>query len=158
MTTEVTYHRDGYGPGRPAINVKVHWAGAEVWPPELENCYPGGIGPDEYVEVAFDGIASDFWATAEDMAARYRLGSIEQEGRSGGWLVFADFDPQDMTGDERRAWLQGYDRMRAWVRDYIAAVPARVREQALAWAVENMAERTVTLRAWRAFGLTPEAV
>ena len=32
MTTEVAYHSDGYGPARPAVNVKVGVPGPAFWP------------------------------------------------------------------------------------------------------------------------------
>lgn len=99
--TTVTYHREYGGTARPAINVKMHAAGADFWPDAFrglpEGHRGGALTPDAWVEAAYQRVTSDFWQAAEEIADQLGMGEIAQEGRSGGWLVFTDGrDPEDL--------------------------------------------------------------
>ena len=174
--TEVQYHRDGWGPGRPAVDVKDHHAGmdyrialerlvgsaAGADAIEAEDDYPGdGNGR------AYSILQERFWQDAETLAEEYGLGPIEQEGRSGGWLVLTDGrDPQDPetfcadtaeddgahAADATREWLAAYRKLRDWCEAEVASAPARVAALAQSLAIDAAGERTITLRSWLAWG------
>lgn len=102
--TVVSYHRDGlYEKGRPAINVKVHAAGLDFWPDVFRRMDGDPLFQErDFSEIdrAQEIVFGRFWHDAEVMAEELGLGPIEQEGRSGGWLVFTDGrDPQTMDDD-----------------------------------------------------------
>ena len=132
------------GPARPAINVKVHAAGLDFWPPT-----PGNIvdAVDRHVGAAYERVQSDFWQAAQEIATQRGLGEIAQEGRSGGWLVFLDYDPiEDPTDDDkdpevRARWLTGYAAMTEWAEAFIADAPRKVRELAQSLAMDEAGER-----------------
>lgn len=100
--TTVSYHRDGFGPARPAVNVKVYTSHQVMLPPGFERAYDNGTTrlpeADRLINAAWDQLQERFWQDAAGMADSLGLGPIEQEGRSGGWLVLTDGrDPQDPT-------------------------------------------------------------
>lgn len=146
------YHRDGFGPGRPAINVKYHgrlWADTDydrIMRRLAGNPAIGEAESERMAEQAYDQIAAAFWSDAADQAQWLGLGAIEQEGRSGGWLVLTDgrdpadpetfgFSVEGETGDEPwtrqeeqaiRAWLAAYRQMVEWCAERLAAVPGEM--------------------------------
>jgi hypothetical protein len=155
--TEVSYHSDYGAGGRPAINVKLHVPGIDYWPDEIDV-----LGHDvaaDLVERAFNEIAEGFWRDAEQQAETLGLGPIEQQGRSGGWLVFTDGrDPREMETDreftleefrddpsagyysrERGDWLTAYGVMREWCEAQLREAPERVRERARSLAIDEIA-------------------
>jgi hypothetical protein len=80
------------------------------------------IGPSSWEKVA-----RNWWELATEQANELRLGEIEQEGRSGGWLVFSDGrDPLDFGGKARIEWLRAYKAMVKWCEESIAAVPDEI--------------------------------
>ena len=103
---DVQLHADGFGPRRPAVNVKVYGSLRDAWAE-----FQRDEGPDEgftleWIEehVSDDLLDSIFWHTCaaefeylaayatddEDAifpAERYGRVTVEQEGRSGGWAV-----------------------------------------------------------------------
>lgn len=121
--TTVAYHAD-YGRGaRPAINVKVRGfdsatfdrLAASIGEQETENLFEAG----------WERMVEQFWMDAEVMADGLGLGPIESEGRSGGWLVFADGrDPQDFGGKARIDWLRAYRQMVDWCAEQVRSAPA----------------------------------
>lgn len=105
--TEVAYHGDGFRPARPAINVKHYGPFADGAGRDLiekleaefgRQWVEGRGGYDGALAAATEDASRQWWEDAAEAAKGYGLGEIEQEGRSGGWLVFADGrDPQDMA-------------------------------------------------------------
>ncbi len=89
---------------------------------------------------------SDFWQAAEQIATERGLGEIVQEGRSGGWLVFTQYDPiEDPTDDDkdpevRARWLTGYSAMVEWADAWIADAPRKVRNLAQSLAMDEAGE------------------
>ena len=147
-STTVHYHADGYGPARPAINVKCH--SGKDFVIALERL----VGDAAVVlgEIAYERVASDFWRAAQEMAEeKLGLGEITQEGRSGGWLVFTDFDPRTHptevaeSDDEQdrtvEVWLAGYRVMTEWADAYIADAPRKVAALAQSLAMDALGER-----------------
>lgn len=141
MSTEVSYHADGYSAARPAINVKVYGYG-RGWDSELLN----GLDVDQadsYLDAAREDVYSDFWQQAEDRSIALGLGPIIIEGRSGGWLALTDGrDPADMNCANhssyrpsdtcvacvaiRTAWLRRYQKLRDWCESEVREAPRRV--------------------------------
>lgn len=149
---EVQYHSDGFRDSRPAINVKHNvWLDrgeqAETIAKLTAELGERWIGDGSYqsgaLSEAIEDAQRDWWEQAAEAAKGYGLGPIEQEGRSGGWLVFTDGrDPEDMAAgieddehepsesnpdgepcewvDEARTelseWLAGYSKMVAWCK------------------------------------------
>jgi hypothetical protein len=126
----VAYHSDYLRPGRPAINVKVrpfHFDAAYSAAHDALAANPmvGEEGANFLGECAYEALAEEFWRDAAAYAEELGLGAIEQEGRSGGWLVIADTDPRDMDNNaQRSAWLARYRDLRAWCEEQIAGAPA----------------------------------
>lgn len=140
--TTVAYHRDGFGPGRPAINVKYHgrlWADTDydrIMRRLAGNPAIGEAESERMAEQAYEQIAAAFWSDAADQARWLGLGAIEQEGRSGGWLVFSDgYDPDEdydygyddadlaAAAERQQRWLAAYRQMVEWCAEQLAAVP-----------------------------------
>lgn len=152
--TTVTYHRDGYGPARPAVNVKVHVTGRDYWPDAFDvNDEAAEIGRStslSFMEVAYDRIVTDFWQDAADLAADLGLGPIEQEGRSGGWLVLTDGswpdleDPDDGLPADRAAWLAAYRQLSDWCAEQVRSAPARVAALAQQLAMDELGAEPAT--------------
>ena len=142
---DVKYHRDGYGPARPAINVKLHVAGIDYWPESID--FLGDDVAAQLVETAYDETAEQFWADAEHMARELCLGKIEQQGRSGGWLVLTDGPGYDMealaladrTPDHGPRWIDGYSKLSTWANGFLADAPRMVRERARSLAIDYVA-------------------
>lgn len=130
--TNVAYHRDGFGRGRPAINVKMY---ARVWdlPKVLElDARVGTEHTEELLQAAEETLYPRWWDEAAAKAEEYNLGPITQEGRSGGWLVFTDgTDPQAMGGNDRKDWLAAYRLMDEWCDTEVDAMPARLAAEAV---------------------------
>ncbi len=156
MATVVSYHADGYAAARPAINVKVYgYAGLEHG-----KLYAtlGDRRAEPLYEIAEEQVYGEFWADAASMAADLGLGPIEQEGRSGGWLVLTDGrDPQDpdtieyVRDDEYtlddpsvgqeiavREWLAAYRQLADWCADQVREAPARVARLAQQLAMDEV--------------------
>lgn len=155
-STTVHYHADGYGPARPAINVKDRHSGMDLI--ALERLVGdaavvlGESVTDTLRNIAYERVASDFWRAAQEMAEeKLGLGEITQEGRSGGWLVFTDFDPRTHptevaeSDDEQdrtvEVWLAGYRVMTEWADAYIADAPRKVAALAQSLAMDALGER-----------------
>lgn len=142
--TEVTYHSDYGRPGRPAINVKVHGGG-----PMRSSAVDDGLPDqaDELHEQAWEVVAERFWDEATAEAEHLGLGAIEQEGRSGGWLVIPDITPghpdYEATPNERRAWLRRYDALRRWCADYVSRADGMTRELSQDMAIERVSRSAV---------------
>ena len=86
----VQFHRDGYGPSHPAINVKVRHLN---WPIAEE------LGVSEEIaeragELALESAQVNFWNEAAPDLASECLGDVQvfSEGRQGGWLVVHGLD------------------------------------------------------------------
>src|SRR5688500_16538314 len=110
--TVVSYHRDMFGPGRPAINVKCHGFDRAAFDTLADNPTIGHNEAGSLFDFATELVARSWWEDAENTARSLGLGEIEQEGRSGGWLVFTDGrDPLDMGGKKRLDWLRAYSAM-----------------------------------------------
>lgn len=179
--TIVSYHTDGFTrPHRPAVNVKVHGfdrAAFERLALALGEDYDlGEHAPkaDAYYQGAEEQVYEAFWMDAEAMAADLGLGPIEQEGRSGGWLVLTDGrDPQDGSmacvnhryGVSercvaclaiRKAWLTRYRKLREWCEAEVKAAPDRIAALALDQATERVLSHSVAVRGMLAFeGVRP---
>jgi hypothetical protein len=160
MTVSVAYHSDDYRPARPAVNVKVHVPGADYWPDVFRSVPPiapdGLIGDYEpLVEEAHDRIRARFWQDAQGMADSLGLGPIEQEGRSGGWLVLVGAgdpalmdcpnagedhfcDPCDAFESQRADWLAAYRLLFTWCADQVREAPARVAALAQQLAMDEI--------------------
>lgn len=155
--TNVAYHVED-GAGRPAINVKDHNGGTAytialqraVGPAVAERLRgrdDQGTGP---YAIAYERIVSDFWQAAEEIATQRGLGEITQEGRSGGWLVFTSYDPQNPSGcddcggseteAEVREWLAAYRSMVEWAETWIADAPRKVAALAQQYAMDEAGE------------------
>ncbi len=148
MTTAVTYHTDRYSPARPAINVKCHVAGVNFWPEGWSHAAPFSFDRGMLVELSYSRVVSTFWQNAQKLATQLELGHVEQEGRSGGWLVLADpRDPSDPCEDYE-AWLEGYSSLSAWCEVFIVAAPDRVAAAAQQLALDLLGEGP----AYRMFG------
>jgi hypothetical protein len=136
--TTVQYHRDGYGPGRPAICVKDRHAG------DAYSCSASPLYAADLIGVAYDRIVSDFWQAATEIAQQKGLGEIEQRGRSGGWLVFTECDPTDPAhwkeAGEITEWLAGYRSMVEWADAWIADAPRKVAALAQQLAMDEAGE------------------
>lgn len=138
--TTVAYHSDYLRAGRPAVNVKVRARFHD------DRDYRGVyerieanpmLDADALAEQAWDYIARRFWDDAAIQAESLGLGRIEQEGRSGGWLVLADGrDPSDMAPDERRDWLAAYSALVEWCDRQIAAAPIETARVLQAYAAD----------------------
>lgn len=143
MSTTVKYHRDGFAEGRPAINVKCYTSHQVMLPDGFQAAYANGTVhlddiAGDLIDAAAARVASDFWQAAEEMADQRGLGGIEQEGRSGGWLVFTDSDPDDEPDADKAAhWLAGYRAMTEWADAYIAAAPGKVSRLAQQYAMDE---------------------
>lgn len=152
MTVSVAYHADGYGPARPAVNVKCGspWGAAEY---ALADSLGSVERAEGYLETAFESLAARFWSDAAEMALALGLGPIEQEGRSGGWLVLTDGrDPQDMAvacdstvesiryeaQSERASWLAAYRQLADWCAEQVRTAPARVAALAQQLAMDEI--------------------
>lgn len=139
------YNCDGDPIPRPAIAVKDHHAGSEYQYPDLE----AALGADRYAEIgtfAYDELLERFWRDAQDVADAARLGAmVEQEGRSGGWLVLVGRDPVGLTGKARRDWLAGYQSLRDWCARQISTGPKRhhalMRSMAINAVAQSAAQR-----------------
>lgn len=137
-STTVAYHADGHDAARPAVNVKLGLY--DQRPLDELRATLGEAEADALIELAQEIVVNDALNDAAYLARQSGLGEIEQEGRSGGWLVFTDGrDPQDsMTFDERRDWLAAYRKFAAWCDTEVAAIPERATRLAA-----NLAERRV---------------
>ncbi len=142
MRTEhgVTMHRESYGGVMPAVNVKIHdFSGYDEARAALE---ARGVDPEvaeKAVEWADEANRETFWEQAQDdaefylckrrMTGRYsRFGfspslRIEQQGRSGGWLVVAGIgdDPTEWNRAQRVRWHRFERAMRENVRYFTSA-------------------------------------
>jgi hypothetical protein len=153
----VAYHADGYRrPARPAVNVKYH---ARLYDDrEYLSAYDrvennpsiGPAGAESIAEQVWEDIAESFWKDAADEARLLGLGTIEAEGRNGGWLVLTDgYDPADdyQSGEtdadlaayaERgHRWLVAYAALVSWCEARLAAVPAAMTQGLLDYANER---------------------
>lgn len=122
--THVAYHSDYLRSARPAVNVKVRMLHADRDYAALYDRIAGNptLDADALAEAAWEYVCRRFWDDAAIEADRLGLGAIEQEGRSGGWLVLTDGrDPLDMVGNERRSWLARYRRLVEWCDRQTAA-------------------------------------
>ena len=83
---DVKFHRDNFGPVRPAVNVKVPFL----------NWHLDEIGASEDLAAfVFESIQEDFWYHLAPDWAKECLGDhvdIFAEGRSDGWLVVEGLD------------------------------------------------------------------
>jgi hypothetical protein len=173
--TTVAYHSDGPRAARPAVNVKVHGfdraafdaLSAALDEPELGQ-YQNRA--ERLYQMAEEVTFEIFWSGAEAEAARRGLGPIEQEGRSGGWLVLTDgrdpqdestfdvggLDPDDDDIVEQRGaateWLAAYRELAAWCAERVQAAPGEIARGARSMAIDEVAAGSVTLRSWLAFG------
>lgn len=171
--TAVGYHRDGFREARPAVNVKVYAtindpATVRAWEeigsalgddPDL-GVYAGNA--ERLYRQAEEQAFARFWADAAEKAAELGLGPIEQEGRSGGWLVLTDGrDPRrmgydgmgdDIGEEDKIEWLASYRALSEWCAGRVAAAPREIARLAREAAIEIVAHRSVTLRSWLAFG------
>lgn len=128
--TEVAYHSEYSGDARPAIRVKVYDFDRETFDRLTRSM--GEARAEQLFEYAQYAVASAWWDEAAAMADALGLGGIEQEGRSGGWLVFTDGrDPLDMGGKVRRDWLAAYREMAEWCRTSLEQIPAEIAQAAV---------------------------
>lgn len=138
--TIVAYHVEAFEHGRPAINVKVRARFHDD--PAYRRTYEAIAGnpladADALAEQAWDYIARRFWDDAANKSDALGLGRIEQQGRSGGWLVLIDgHDPQDMGPAERRDWLARYSALVEWCERQIAAAPIETARVLQAYAAD----------------------
>jgi hypothetical protein len=103
---DVEMHSDGYGPRRPAVNVKVAGSPESAWAEFVKDEEPDDGFTLEWVRenVSEERLEAIFWnvcenefeylaawaTTDEDAifpASQYGRVTIEREGRSGGWAV-----------------------------------------------------------------------
>jgi hypothetical protein len=127
--TSVAYHSDGFRGGRPAINVKVHDRDMDGY--EQLEASMGEKRAQELYEIAEEFVGRWWWEAAEQEANELGLGPIEQEGRSGGWLVFTDGrDPLEFGGKPRLDWLRAYSAMVEFCRESLAEIPAEIQREA----------------------------
>jgi hypothetical protein len=158
--TTVSYHADEYRVARPAINVKDYHSGMD-FVAAVEKLIGGpasgllgesqnAIYPADLRDEAYERIVSDFWQAAQEIATQRGLGEIEQEGRSGGWLVFTDgFDPEhyvDINAEDADVpeesplgeWLANYRAMTEWADAWIADGPRKVAALAQQIAMDEL--------------------
>lgn len=121
---DVEFHRDGYGPVRPAVNVKV---GLLNWP--LEELGVSDELAEEAGNLAFELAQEAFWNEIAPDWAQECLGDVEvfSEGRSAGWLVvdgLEDFETWDAIQ------LAKWHKFEAGIRDIIRVLTSwdRVKE------------------------------
>jgi hypothetical protein len=143
----VAYHADGYGPARPAVNVKVHgWSLAAKLYTILDN-----DDAERLYRLAEERVYSDFWQAAEENATQRGLGAITQEGRSGGWLVFTEGPSSEaMTAPGAskrliREWVEQYAAFAAWCAAEVAAAPERAARLAQDMAMDEVGRQSVAL-------------
>lgn len=147
MTTTVAYHRDGYGPARPAINVKDRHSGMDFVIALERLAGPASLVlgesvdcryPETLRDAAYERIVSDFWQSAEQIAQERGLGTIYQEGRSGGWLVI-DTDPTHGGEDHPDPeWLASYRALSEWADAFIADAPTKTARLAQDWKMDEL--------------------
>jgi hypothetical protein len=141
-TTTVTYHD-----GKPAINVKDRHSGMDfvIALERLVGSASFVLGesvdcryPETLRDAAYERIVSDFWQAAEQIAQERGLGTIYQDGRSGGWLVI-DADPTHGGEDDADPeWLASYRALGEWADAYIADAPAKTASLAQAWKLDEL--------------------
>jgi hypothetical protein len=86
FTSPLEFHQmDGHGPAVASVSVKVFRTSTE-----LEHL----LGDDEHAQIEF---ANCWWSTATLVGESFGFG-VEQDGRSGGWLVFT-LDGAQVTRD-----------------------------------------------------------
>lgn len=109
----VQLHSEGYGRGRPAINVKVYNLN---WPLE-ELGVSEGIA-EQAGQLAFESAQVHFWNEDAPELASECLGDVEvfSEGRSGGWLVVEGLDDPETWDAEQ---LANWDKFEAGIEDLI---------------------------------------
>jgi len=87
---DVDFHSDGYRPGNPAVNVKVHHllcSTDDIM--ERFNCSEESA--EKALEYAFESACDDFWNSLQELTDYIlQMGKVYQEGRSGGWAVVHD--------------------------------------------------------------------
>lgn len=132
----VTMHSDGFRPGNPAVNVKVHsyrWFDETV-KALVERGVPEDVA-NEAAETAYDIHKNWFWEGVDEIA-KWELWTnrhterasfwgftsdykIYQEGRSGGWLVVHGLPhPEEWTKAQRIRWSRFEDAIAAEVEHY----------------------------------------
>lgn len=125
----VTFHADGFGPGRPAVNVKIHQS---VWDERnLHNCEDPEFTL-EWVQIHMSGDDVDgwFWIACRD-GIRYAEEDAQEifgdhvkvytEGRSDGWLVVEGIDDFE---DWNAAYLAKWRRFEKVCETYTRHVPS----------------------------------
>ena len=110
---DIVYHCDGYGPSRPAVNVKIHGSGLEVRAQGMRAFREDAPDADprftwEWIDVNVPEDAhSDYWQFACELGFEHAVqlaqeifGPIEcfLEGRSDGWFV------TDYTAEDVETW------------------------------------------------------
>jgi hypothetical protein len=103
---DVETHADGFGPIRPAVNVKVYGSLESAWAEFVKDEEPDEGFTLEWIRenVSDESLDAIFWNTCENEfeylasyatsdedaifpASQYGRVTIEREGRSGGWAV-----------------------------------------------------------------------
>lgn len=163
----VTYHD-----GTPAINVKDRHSGQDfvIALERIVGANAAGIVigeavncryPSDMRDLAYQTVASEFWQTADTIAAERGLGDIRQAGRSGGWLELVDDPTYGGDDDADPQWLAGYRALRDWADDFLSTTPERVARVVHQAAMDRVGEgpalrlfathrRELTLREYRA--------
>jgi hypothetical protein len=130
---DVQFHRDGYGPSRPAINVKVrnlNWPIAEELGVSEEIAEQAG-------ELALESAQVNFWNEAAPDLASECLGDVQvfSEGRQSGWLVvhgLDDFETWDAV--QLAKWRKFEVGIRDLIRDLTDWQTVKENIEANRWA------------------------
>lgn len=149
--TQVSFHRDNpYDVGRPAVNVKVYGiADRAIY--DLIETVTGEANAQQCFEVAEAEVFSDFWDESLPAMAESLGFEVEQEGRSGGWVVVTNQDPMAMEGEELKEFLRKYRILKEFCFREVAEAPGRIGARAQEFAIEKVFRNTVTYRSIKAF-------
>ena len=95
-TAEISFHADGCGLAKPAINVKVR-------------NLPTIVAEESILETAYNQTVEEFWYSANLIAQNHGYSGVFSEGRSDGWLV--PYTQHDSHGKLVTTWTgQGPDK------------------------------------------------
>ena len=121
---DIEFHRDGYGPMRPAVNVKVYHY-PSVWD-VMDDFDCSEETAEKALEYAFESAQYRFWEEAQEIADWHlsnHFGKVKvySEGRSGGWLVVHGLAYRDEVEDywdalDLTAWYAFEKAIRAEIK------------------------------------------
>jgi len=97
--------------GNPALNVKAYHFTHPNTVQERFGC--SREEAEQVLQWAFDLARAEFWEEAQEIAHKYNLGKVYQEGRSGGWLVVSMNDDDGWSEEEADNWQAFEEEIKA---------------------------------------------